>query len=60
MKKKKYNHFCEISNPIYGKKRSTAKRVSPRHKSINNKALSEIFNKYYKDQVTALYRVINS
>lgn len=57
--KKKYIQACEITGSIYGKKRAIGKRVSPNHMSVNREELAKVYNKFYKDQVTALYRALH-
>ncbi|MEA3489759.1 MAG: hypothetical protein U9R44_05420 [Candidatus Omnitrophota bacterium] len=58
MKKKKFLQACDIGGSIYGKKRSSGKKVSPIHKSVTSKELMEVYSKFYKDQVSALYRAV--
>ncbi len=57
--KKKHIQACDLSGSIYGKKRTTRKKVSPNHRSVSKKDLTRVYNKLYKDQVTALYRAIH-
>ncbi len=57
-KKKRFIQACEIGGSIYGKKRSRGKKVSPLHRSVNNGSLREVYDRFYKDQVAALYRAI--
>ena len=56
--KKKYIQSCEFGGSIYGKKRTTGKKVSPNHRSVSKKDLVRVYNKFYKDQVAALYKAI--
>lgn len=58
-KEKKHIHSVDFGGSIYGKKRTTGKRVSPNHKSVKKKDLVEIYNKFYRDQVAALYKAIH-
>jgi len=58
--KKKNIHPVELGSSIYGKKRSTSKKVSPIHKSVSKKDLIKVYNKFYKSQVNALYRAIHT
>jgi lysine/ornithine N-monooxygenase len=59
MKKKKYVHAVKLNTSDKSRKGSTTKKVRTRYKSVNKKALSDIFDKYYKNQVNALYRAVN-
>jgi len=58
-KEKKYIQACDIGGSIYGKKSSTGKKVSPNHRSVGKNDIRRVYNKFYKDQVTALYNAIN-
>jgi hypothetical protein len=60
MRKRKYTHLCNTKGTLYGRKRSTGKNVSPNHRSIapHKKDIAELYNKFYRDQVAALYRAI--
>ena len=57
-KKKKYVHAVKLSTSNKSRKGSTSKKVRARYKNVDKKALSEIFDKYYKNQVSALYRAV--
>jgi len=57
--KKRHIQACELTGSIYGKKRSYDKKVSPNHKSVGKQELLQVYNKFYKDQVAALYRAIH-
>ncbi|NQT33131.1 MAG: hypothetical protein HQ594_05615 [Candidatus Omnitrophica bacterium] len=57
MKKTKYVQSCKIGEP--GAKRSSVvKKVRPVHRSTDKKVMQGVFNKYYKQQVAALYRAV--
>jgi hypothetical protein len=58
MKKKKYIQACEIGGSIYGKRRACGKKVSPLHRGVSSTNLREVYDKFYRDQVAALYRAI--
>jgi len=60
MKKKKQHHVqaCNTTNPLFVKRQPGGKKVSPLHKGVDRRALSEVYRKYYKDQVSALYRAV--
>ncbi len=60
MKKKKHTLACDLSGSIYGKKGMGRKKVSPNHKSVGRKELTDVYDKFYKNQVAALYRAINN
>ena len=57
--KKKHIQACDLDGSIYGKKRLYKKKVSPNHKSMNKKDLMKVYNKFYRDQVSALYKAIH-
>ncbi|MDP8299128.1 MAG: hypothetical protein P9L88_04420 [Candidatus Tantalella remota] len=59
MKKKTHVHACNLGSAEIRKKSHVGKKVSPLHnKNVDSKALASIYNKYYKDQVSALYRAV--
>ncbi|MFH1878260.1 MAG: hypothetical protein ABH883_05590 [Candidatus Omnitrophota bacterium] len=55
MIKKNYSHSCKVKPSANTKQKSGDSKMRTKGK---NAALTEIFNKYYKDQVSALYRAI--
>lgn len=57
--RKKYIQACEVGGSIYGKKRRTGKKGNYNRKNVNKKELIKVYNKFYKDQVAALYRAIH-
>ena len=57
-KNKKHVQACNLNNPVTGKRQAGGKKVSPLHKGVDRRALTDMYNKYYKDQVSALYRAI--
>ena len=59
MKKKRHIQSCVISGSMYGKSAGASKRVSPMHKSVDPKALRTVYDKYFRDQATALYKAIH-
>jgi hypothetical protein len=58
MKRKKYIQSCDLSGSMYGKKKSSKSAAS--RKYVRKKDLNDVYNKFFKDQVTALYRAINN
>jgi hypothetical protein len=48
-----------MSGSIYGKKRAK-KRTSITSKDVSKKDLVDVYNKFFKDQVAALYRAIHN
>jgi len=58
MKKKRFIQACEMGGSIYGQKRSSGKKVSPMHNTVNKKSLMEVYDKFYKDQVSAVYKAV--
>ena len=58
MKKKKYIQSCDMTS-MYGKKKKSRKTASHGVK-VRKKDIADVYNKFFKDQVSALYRAINS
>lgn len=56
---KKFIHECIFTSSIYGKKRTT-NRKGPLEPTVAKKELTTVYNKFYRDQVSALYRAIHS
>ncbi|MGB3242645.1 MAG: hypothetical protein WBB66_07320 [Candidatus Omnitrophota bacterium] len=59
MKKKRYIQCCEIGGSIYGKKKSR-KRTASSRRNVSKKDLAHVYDKFFKDQVSALYRAISN
>ena len=59
MKKRRHIQKCAMDGTIYGKRRSTGKKVSPAHNHPDKDDLLRVYNKFYKNQAAALYRAIN-
>ena len=58
MKRKKYIQSCELGGSMYGRKKSS--KSSKSRKYVRKKDLHDVYNKFFKDRVTALYRAINN
>jgi len=58
--KKRYLQACEVGGSIYGKKRQTGKQHHANVNRISKKDVVEVYNKFYKDQVAALYKAIHN
>jgi hypothetical protein len=58
MKKKRYIQACEVNGSMYGKK-TKGRRASVNHENIRKKDLIDVYNRFFKDQVEALYRAIH-
>ncbi|HNX91307.1 MAG TPA: hypothetical protein PKY78_05735 [Candidatus Omnitrophota bacterium] len=57
--KKKFLHACSIGGSIYGKI-GTPKRATFQHNNkVEKKDVVEVYNKFYKNQVSALYKAIH-
>ncbi|MGB2601168.1 MAG: hypothetical protein WBD00_07690 [Candidatus Omnitrophota bacterium] len=54
--KKKFVQSCNMS----GRTRANEKKSRPSRTKVSKKALTDVYNKFYRDQVTALYRAINN
>ena len=59
MEEKKHLQRCELNGSLYGKKRTTDKKGSTPYNGVNKDDLMKIYNKFYKNQVAALYRAIH-
>ncbi|MCK4852379.1 MAG: hypothetical protein KAS86_04615 [Candidatus Omnitrophica bacterium] len=57
--KKKYIQACEVGGSIYGKKHTTEKRNTAGHGKASKKDIVKVYNRFYRDQVAALYRAIH-
>lgn len=57
--KKRFIQACDLSGAIYGKRSEGGKRATGR-RDVAKKDVVEVYNKFYKDQVAALYRAIHS
>ncbi|MDD4957139.1 MAG: hypothetical protein PHH49_03390 [Candidatus Omnitrophica bacterium] len=55
MNNKKYQHRCEFGREDKYFKRNR-KRRDTIHERVFSKSLHDIYNRYYKEQVAALYR----
>lgn len=60
MKKRRHVHFCEFGHGPARRGTSTGKKVSPLHNPKGATVVKNIFDRYYKGQVAALYRAIRS
>ena len=58
--KKRYLQACEIGGSIYGKKRQTAKQPLHVRTKAPKQDVIAVYNKFYKDQVAALYKAIHN
>lgn len=54
--KKKFVQSCNMN----GRSRANGEKSGSSRAKVNKKALTEVYNKFYRDQVTALYRVISN
>lgn len=59
MKKKRYIQSCEIGGSIYGKRKGKRSTGYSR-KNVSSKDLAETYNKFFKNQVAALYKAIKN
>lgn len=58
MKKKTFLQACELGAELYGKKGGSRKKVSPIHNKVSKKNVRDVYDRFYKDQVAALYRAV--
>ena len=58
MNKKRYVHACNTAGFTKPQRRTSGKKVSPLHVRVEERAMSEVFNRYYRDQVAALYKAV--
>ena len=59
-KTKRHVHSLNLGDGTFAPKKSTSKNVSPNHKSVSRKELITVYNKFYKNQVAALYRAVHN
>ncbi|MFC1480206.1 hypothetical protein ACFL5Y_02015 [Candidatus Omnitrophota bacterium] len=59
MRKKRHVHKCNVTGSASGKKESTGNKRSFANEGATRKALDDIYNKYYRNQVASLYRAIH-
>ncbi|MDD3088407.1 MAG: hypothetical protein PHT95_00480 [Candidatus Omnitrophica bacterium] len=58
MNEKKYLQACQIGGSIYGKKRVDGMREMGGRDAVSKEDLMTVYNKFYKNQVAALYKII--
>jgi len=59
--KKKFIQSVDVGGSIYGKRRRQAKRMTTTTRTRGSKKeVVEVYNKFYRNQVAALYRAIHS
>ena len=56
---KKYIQACELGGSIYGKKRKTSNLGSTSRDKVSKRELKNTYNRFFKNQVEALYDAIN-
>jgi hypothetical protein len=57
---KKYLQACEVGGSIYGKKRQTGQQPFVHRSRIRKQDVMAVYNKFYRDQVAALYKAIHN
>ncbi len=57
---KKYLQACEVGGSIYGKKRQTKMHTDQGKNKVLKQDVMTVYNKFYKDQVAALYKAIHN
>jgi len=60
MKKRKHIQACELGESIYGKKSKSRRAAGFKSGGSSKKELMKVYNKFYKDQVSALYKAIHN
>jgi len=59
-KRKRFIHPVDLEGNIYGRKKSVAKRHASDSSKVGRKELVKVYNKFYRDQVAALYKAIHN
>lgn len=54
---KKFLQACETGGSIYGRKRAGARETAEKN-AVSKDDLMSVYNKFYKNQVAALYKII--
>ncbi|MBD3426221.1 MAG: hypothetical protein GF409_03200 [Candidatus Omnitrophica bacterium] len=57
--KKRYLQACELGGSIYGRKGSAEKKRSTGRRSGKKEDMMSSYNKFYKSQVAAMYKVLH-
>ena len=57
MIEKKFLQACETGGSIYGRKRAGARDAAEKN-AVSKDDLMSVYNKFYKNQVAALYKII--
>lgn len=57
MAEKKFLQACETGGSIYGRKRSATREAAEKN-AVSKDDLMAVYNKFYKNQVAALYKII--
>lgn len=59
MAEKKFLQACETGGSIYGRKRTTGNKDVVEKNGVSKDDLMAVYNKFYKNQVAALYKIIS-
>jgi hypothetical protein len=58
MNNRRFTQACETGGSVFGKSGITGKKVSPNHHSISSKTVADVYERYYKEPVSALYQAV--
>jgi len=57
--KRSFIQACRTSGSVPAAKQRTAgKKVSPIHQSVSSGAVADVYERYYRDPVSALYQAV--
>ena len=56
---KKYIQSCNIGMSMYGKSGGAKRGAFRQHVKVEKKDIVDVYNKFYKDQVNALYKALH-
>ena len=56
---KKFIHACNAGGSMYGKAGESKRAAFRQHVKVEKKDIVDVYNKFYKDQVNALYKALH-
>ena len=52
------HQVCVPNASVHGRYQAVGKKVSPLHHGVNSKSVLDVYNRYYREPVSALYRAV--